>query len=97
MNAYSLYRSNIKEIENATPEKEMNANLFDESNDNVEDIIEEEPLTDEYETLTKAIQNSFAGYKDYNKKMENFYKDRQLDGTPDKLDETILNPDNDDW
>lgn len=102
INAYSLYRANVDEIENATPDKEMmNNNLFDASNDNADDDNpsgpEEPPLTDEYDLLTKAIQNSFAGYKDYNAKMENFYKDRQLEGKPDKLDETVLNPENDDW
>jgi len=91
----------MEEIDNTTVEKEMNANLFDVSNDNVDDDYkkqtEDQPLSDEYDTITKTIQNSFVGYKDYNTKMKNYYKDRQLEGKPDIIDETILNPENDDW
>ena len=82
----------------AAPSKDLNVSLMDKSNDDeTQQIVDEEQLIDEYESITKTIQQSFAGYKDYNMRLSNYYKERQLEGTPDQMDPSVLTRENDDW
>lgn len=98
ISAYMLYRANKQSFENSIQKQQSDVSLLDKSNDNVDPKTQEgHQLIDEYADITKTIQNSFAGYKEYNAKMQSYYKDRQLEGIPDIIDQSILSPDNDDW
>lgn len=56
---------------------------------------EKEPI-DDYNTITKTIQNSFKVYSDYNTRMNNFFKSRKEE-VPDIIDITSLRPENDNY
>ena len=100
INAYRLYRMNQDSLDELAPSKQLGVSIMDRSNDNADDYetnVNDEQLIDEYESITKTIQQSFSGYKDYNKRIENYYKERQLEGKPDMMDPSVLNRNNDDW
>ena len=74
------------------------SSVFDSSNDDDNYIPPpDKPLIDEYDLITKTIQNSFINYKKYNDKMISYYKDRGIPGSPDIIDPTVLDKKNDNW
>jgi len=75
--------------------------LLSPTNDNNDPSItmQEADLTppDEFGVITQAIQNSFAGYKDYNTTMTNYYQNVRKESPPDLMDSSVLTPEGDDW
>jgi len=72
--------------------------LLDPSNDNNVVVKVKEESMEDYDTITKTIQSSFASYSNYNLTMNNYYKNTFSGrSNPDPIDVSVLNPDNDDW
>jgi len=103
LTAYSMYRQQVKAIDDNKPKNKMVAHLslLSPTNDNNDPSItmQEADLTppDEFGVITQAIQNSFAGYKDYNTTMTNYYQNVRKESPPDLMDSSVLTPEGDDW
>ena len=73
--------------------------LLDASNDNNEVKPDPKELnpTDDYDTITKTIKNTFATYQTYNTALSNHYNNVRQESAPDIIDHTSLLPENDNW
>lgn len=72
--------------------------LVNPLNDNYDDAPTDTTiLPDAYATFTKAIQDSFSGYKQYNEKMTTFYNNVKKSAPPDLMTPDVLLPANDNW
>jgi len=94
--AYSMYKSQQDSMDNNKPAPQQP--LLDPSNDNNVVVKVKEESMEDYDTITKTIQSSFASYSNYNLTMNNYYKNTFSGrSNPDPIDVSVLNPDNDDW
>jgi hypothetical protein len=102
INGHSKQKKQIREAASPINTGEGANPLLDPINDNELPAIKDaEQLRleeqDEFEKITKTIQDSFAQYKTYNEKLDAYYKDVKKEASPDVLDQSILKASNDNW
>lgn len=86
-----------------TKKKALSKNMYvDPRNDNEirtstsssEDVSKQQ---DDYSKITTSIEKSVASYRDYNKKLADYYQNTFSEEAPDKIDRKILMSENDDY
>lgn len=103
INAYRIYKAQEDAVTKENPQQKLagHFSILDASNDNNDDPVEKlasnTVLPDEYTSFTKAIQDSFSSYKDYNTTITNYYKKTRHEDPPDLMDPNVLISENDDW
>lgn len=97
LQALSKYIQEVRRNKEQESEKGL---LHDKTNDNELYVkIPKKPDTynDEYDAITKTIQNSFIEYQDYNKKLSNYHYDIKKQDPPNLMNHNVLKSDNDNW
>lgn len=83
--------------------KAMGTNmLFDKDNDNeimIDSTANEDvsKIQDDYSRISSSIEKSVSSYKEYNKKLSDYYKNTFSEEAPDKIDRSILSKHDDNY
>lgn len=100
---YFTQKKQIREASSPINTGEGANPLLDPINDNEPPVTKDADQLrleeqDEYEKISKTIQDTFAQYKTYNEKLDAYYKDVKKEASsPDVIDKSILKPSNDNW
>ena len=95
---YKMIKKTQQHNNKSSPTSPSNP-LNDPNNDNEVHTsgLDVSTLPDAYAQMTKAIQDSFSGYANYNQKMTAYYNNVKDSAPPDLMDPSVLLPSNDDW